>query len=188
MQREHVQPIVKITAKLVLSDGAREITVGRCENSHINPNGPCSSQPLKLLVLQCAQQLRLQFEGYFSDFIEQQSSLVCQFQAPDLLADCSGKCAFLVTEQFTLEQSRGDGGAVYLHKIAACAIAQSMDCARNQFLSRSCLAENQHGSIAGCNCFHLIQHLRQRRALTDNVFEVERIANFFLEISLLFQQ
>jgi len=47
-----------------------QIAVGGGDNPHVHADGPGSSQPLKFMVLKCTQQFWLQFERYFSDFIE----------------------------------------------------------------------------------------------------------------------
>ena len=69
-QRRHldgkdIQPVVEIAAEQSIGDHLLEIAVRRRDQPHVNPLSACAPQPLELLFLQCAQQLRLNLRaGY----------------------------------------------------------------------------------------------------------------------------
>ena len=52
-----------------------------------------------------------------------------------------------MAEEFALQQSLGEGGAVHGHEGLGCSWAIAMDGASDQFLARAGLARNQHGSV-----------------------------------------
>src|SRR6476659_3149662 len=164
------------------------MAMGSGDDSNVHADGTGPTQPLKFVVLKRAQQFRLQFERYFSDFVEQQRALVGQFQSPDFLADGFGKSTLLVAEQLALQQSGGNGGAVYLHEVSAGPVAEAMDRARDKFFSGSCFSQDQNRSFAGRHSFHLFQDLPKRPTLPNDVLEVERVANFLFQVLLFLPQ
>src|SRR6186997_1189112 len=59
---------------------------------------------------------------------------------------------------------------------------------RDQFLSRSRLAEQQHRGITWRDCLDQLQHLSQGRAVADDLIEVHLAAYLFFEVKLLLGQ
>ena len=74
-----------------------------------------------------------------------------QLKAADALRDGAGEGAALMSEEFALQQSGGDGGAVQFHEGTGMPRAQIMERPRNQFLSRPSLAIDKDGGIGGGN-------------------------------------
>ena len=66
----------------------------------------------ELAILQHAQDLPLQRQRHVADFVEEERAAVALLEAADALAGRAGEGAFLVAEEFALEQLLGDGGAV----------------------------------------------------------------------------
>ena len=75
MQREHVQPIVQVCAKLVLINHRLEITIGGGNEADVGPDRPIATNPLEFLVLDRMEQLRLEFERHFPDLVEKERAL-----------------------------------------------------------------------------------------------------------------
>ena len=63
-------------------------------------------EPLELVLLQHAQQLRLHFEWRFPDFVQQYRSMIRQFEASNSLRSRTGERAALVAEQVRRDQRR----------------------------------------------------------------------------------
>jgi hypothetical protein len=124
------------------------------------------------MILQDAEQLGLHFQWNFPNLIEEERASIGQFEAPDFLADGTGKCAFFVAEQFAFQQTRGNSRAVQGHKKLLVAAAGAVNGASDQSLSRTGLAQNQHTRVAAGDDRNLIQHLLQRRTLADNLLEM----------------
>ena len=91
----------------------RDYDASRQSGAHPRGSRVCS-QALELLLLQHAQELRLQFQRYVANFVEEKSALVGKFETTDLLRDRSCECALLVSEQFALQQAERDRGAIQL--------------------------------------------------------------------------
>src|SRR3989449_9067477 len=62
-----------------------------------------TADPLELLLLQDAQQLRLELERDLADLVEEQRAAVGHLEAADLLGDGAGEGAPLVPEELALE-------------------------------------------------------------------------------------
>src|SRR5271165_3227120 len=101
------------------------------------------------MVLQDAEQLGLQLQRYFSDLVQEESALIRQFQAPNLLADRPGECALLVAEQFAFQKTRGNRRAVQGYKGSVLTLAGVMDGAGDKPLAGSGFAQDQNRRFAG---------------------------------------
>ena len=116
--RKDVQTVEEIAPELPRFDHRRQITIGRRDQPYIDADRARAAEPLEFLLLQHAEEFRLQLEGNVTDFVEEQRSAVRELEAADLLRDGAGKCPFFVAEELALEQAGGNGGAVQLHERA----------------------------------------------------------------------
>src|SRR6185369_14264244 len=108
IDREHVQSVIQIAAKLLFLNHLLEIRI-RCRNyANIHSQRARASESLKLVLLQHTQQLRLQLGRNVFDFVKKDRALMCKLKAPDPSIDRSGKRAFLVSEQLAFEKSGGN--------------------------------------------------------------------------------
>ena len=122
--REHVEAVVEIAAELLVGDHLREVAVGRRDQPDVDADGPGAAQALELLLLQHAQELRLQLERDVADLVEEQRAAIGQLEPADLLRDGAGEGALLVAEELALEQPRRNRGAVELDERPRAAAAQ----------------------------------------------------------------
>src|SRR5215470_5042241 len=120
----------------------------------------------------------------FADFVEKERAFVSQFKASRFLRDSSGEGAFLMTEQFTLQESKGNRRAIQFDKSALAARTEIVNCTGDEFLASSCLAQDQHTRICGRHHRYQLQRALQCGALADDLAKLG--ANFFLEIDSLF--
>src|ERR1700685_1022703 len=74
---------------------------------------------------------------------------------------------------------------VDLHEYAVLAPAMFVNCTGNQLLPRSCFAEQQYGSISGCNSFYELQNVLERRTVSHNLREIYVAADFLFEVKIL---
>src|SRR5207253_3689410 len=114
--REDVQPVVEVVAEGPGRHHLREISVGRRDESDVDSFGARAAEPFELLLLEHAQQLRLELERNVADFVEEEGPAVRQLEAPDPLRDGAREGPSLVAEQLALEKTGRDGGAVELHE------------------------------------------------------------------------
>ena len=78
----------------------------RCHDPHVDTLRPRAAEPLELLLLQHAQQLRLELERNVADLVEEERAAVGELEAADLLRDRAGERAALVAEELALEKPR----------------------------------------------------------------------------------
>ena len=137
---EHVQAIIEVVAKLAVGDHLRQVAVRRRHQAHVHPDRSRAPQALELLLLQHAEELRLQLRWDVADLVEEERPLVGQLEAANFLRDGAGEGAFLVAEQLALDQPCGDGRAVELDEGPVAAGAQLVEGAGDEFLAGAGLA------------------------------------------------
>ena len=66
--------------------------------------GPTAPQAFKLLLLQYAQQFRLQCRWNIADLVQEESTFVRKLKTAKLLGNCTSKGTFLVAKKLALQQ------------------------------------------------------------------------------------
>ncbi|SRR5258707_11034564 len=94
VNREYVQSIEQIGAKLCSSTMAIKSLFGRGNQASICAKCAGTAQPFKLPFLQDAQKFWLQINGNFTGFVKKYGSLRCQLKTPYALRDRSGERPF----------------------------------------------------------------------------------------------
>src|SRR5207302_7198921 len=151
----------------------------------IHLDGPRPAQPFELMVLQNPKQLGLQLQRDFADFVEEESALIRQFQAPNLLADRSSKCTLLVAEQFAFQQTGGNGSAIQADETSVLTLAGAMDGAGDQPLAGSSFPQKQDRRLADGDDRNLIQHLFEGRTLSDDLLKMKARMGFPLQVAFV---
>jgi len=91
-----------------------------------------------------------------------------------------------VTEQLALQQPGGNRGTIEFHEGPFPSIAEIVQGPRDQLLPAARFTEYQHGRTGGRDGLNLFEHLLQGATVADDLLEVVRGLNFFLEIDLFF--
>ena len=182
---KHIQPVVQIAAEQAVGDHLLEIAIGGRDQPHVNPLRPGAPQPLELLLLQRAQQLRLNLRRNVPGFVEKQRAAVGELQAADLAAGRAGKRAPLVSEELAFDQRCRKRRQVQAHERPIAARAEVVDGAREHLFARAGLATNQDRGIGRRHGFDGPQHALERRALADDAAEIVVQPNLGLEVLLL---
>jgi len=99
-----------------------------------------ATQSLELLFLQHAQQFGLQRQRNVANLVKEQSSLVGQLKAANLLCDRSGEGTFLVTKKLAFQKIQWDGSTIQSYKRMSTPRADIVNRVRDQFLARACLS------------------------------------------------
>ena len=180
-----VQPVVEIAPEASRLDHRLEVAVRRRDQAHVDAQRARAAEALELLLLEHAQELRLELDRDVAHFVQEERSAVGQLEAPDALRDRARERAALVAEELALEQARRDGGAVDLDEAALAPRAALVDRARDQLLAGARLAADQHRRAGGRHRLHQLQHLPERGRLADDVVEVVRGADLLLEVDVL---
>src|SRR5260370_31223925 len=145
--------------------------MGRSYDPNVGSLRPRAAQTLEFTLLKDTKQFRLQLKWDVNDFIEKQRTLVRQFQPANFLRNRAGEGSSLVSEQFTLQEACGNGCAVELDKIPFVATAAFVNGTRDEFLTRPCLAEQNHGRITCGYGFNQSEHPAEKRTLPHDSFE-----------------
>ena len=91
----------------VLPPSPFQIDIRGCNDSGVDFDKRSPADTLDFVILQKAQQLDLKGTRQFADFIEEESSSFCSFNAPLSLNVSTGERAFFMTEEFTLQKFSG---------------------------------------------------------------------------------
>jgi len=84
-------------------DFLRQIARGRGNHAHIHAHGPRVADFADFSVLQHAQQLDLQIQRQFADFIEKKRAGVCLREQPRMLRGRARERAFHMPEEFAFQ-------------------------------------------------------------------------------------
>ena len=106
-----------------------------------------AAEPLEAALLEHAQQLGLRDQRHVADLVEEQRAVVGQLEASRLAIVRAGERAFLVAEDFRLEQRVGQRRAVDRLELGDAAAAQLVDHPRDDFLARAGRSEDQHRDV-----------------------------------------
>jgi hypothetical protein len=68
-----MQPVVKITSELVFFHHPHQVPIGCGDEPDVRPNSAIAADTLKLLVLDGAEQFRLEFERHLADLVEKRA-------------------------------------------------------------------------------------------------------------------
>jgi hypothetical protein len=185
---EDVEPVEQILAEFAFLDHLRQVAVGGGDDAHIHLDGPVAAHSLEFLLLQYAQQLGLQFQWDFSNFVEKNRAAMSQFEAADTLSRSAGIGAFFVSEQFGLEQSGRNRRAVQFHERVFPARTETMNGAGNQFLAGSGFSLNQYASPGRGYLADLLHDVLQPRARTDDLLDVSIVLQLPAQIAVFGQQ
>ena len=143
--RHHVEPVVQILPKTAGLHGLLKVAVGGGQNPDIDPNLTRSSQPLKLALLENAQQFDLEIRRQVTDLVQKNSPPVGQLKLALFLAGRPGKGAPLMAEQLVFEQLGRQRRAVDGNKRMVDPRAPLVDGPGQHLFAGAALAQQQHG-------------------------------------------
>src|SRR5262245_4771873 len=103
MNREHMQPVVKVLAEFAFCYQLRQVAVCRRDEPHVYFDCLCAAKAFKLLFLQHAKQLWLQLTRNVTDFVEKECAAISEFEAAGPALHRTGKRPLLVAEEFAFE-------------------------------------------------------------------------------------
>ena len=103
-QGHDIQAIIKVLTKALLPHFTREIAIGCGNQADIHGFFLDSTQPAKSLVFNYLEQFGLNVDFHFADFIQEERAAVCQFKQSRFVSNSSCKSAFVITEEFRLQE------------------------------------------------------------------------------------
>src|SRR5207237_6575102 len=132
---KNVQAEIEVLPQLAAADSLLGIFVGCRDDAYVYRSFGFASEAAHFAVFQDAKQFRLRGSGHFADFIEKQSAGVGQFKTADAALGRAGKCAALMTEDFTLHERFGNWRAVDGDERAAGARRKAVNGPRDNFFA-----------------------------------------------------
>ena len=109
---DDIETVEQILAEPTMLDLGFQVAVGRGENAHIGPQGGVASDPGKFPRLEDSEQFALDFQGHFTDFVEEQGASVALLETALPLGHGPGESPFFMAEQFAFKQIGRDRGTV----------------------------------------------------------------------------
>ena len=158
-QREHRQAVQQVFPEPSLLDRHLGVAVGRGDDPDVGGELFGSSDPVEGGGLEHAQQLDLHLRDHFRDLVQEDGAAGGAFEIPRVLLDGAGEAAFLVAEQFPLDQRRGDGTAVDRDEGTGVARALLVQGTRDQLLAGAAFAHDQHRQRGGGHLLDLLVQL-----------------------------
>ena len=99
-----VEAVVEVQAEEAVPDGGPEVAVGRGDEADVGLDRPRPADALEGLVLEDAQELRLERGADVADLVEEHRPAVGDLELPALLLVRAREGALLVAEQLGLEE------------------------------------------------------------------------------------
>ena len=141
---DHVEAEEQILAKGAALDGRLQILVGGGDDPRFEANPLVAAQGPDLMLLERAQQPRLQFDGQLADFIQEDRARAGRRQQPLPRLGGPGESAFDVPEQLAFNQGGRQRPAINRDKGLIAPGALGVDGPRHQFLARAAFAHDQN--------------------------------------------
>src|SRR5690348_10775828 len=113
---EDTQAIIEVSAKAAGFGLSEKVPVSGRNETDSDRSGALVTHALELALLQNAQQLALEFERNFTDFVQKQCAAVSQIEAADSIPHSPRERPADVAEKLTLKKFFGDGSAVHTYE------------------------------------------------------------------------
>ena len=95
-ERKHVEAVIEVFAKTPGGHLLAHVPVGGGEHADVEGNGFFAAHPLHLALLEHPQQLGLEAEGHFGNFVEKQRAVLGLFKLSGLGTHGPREGTFLV--------------------------------------------------------------------------------------------
>ena len=99
VERDDVDSVIEIFAKLSFADELFEILVGGRYDTHVHFDGLHPADAGEFPFLKDSQQFGLSHSAEIPNFVEEQGAAVCEFKLSDPAGCCIGKGALFVPEE-----------------------------------------------------------------------------------------
>ena len=180
-----VETVVQVLPECVGGDPLFQIAVGRRDDPDVDAHGLRASEPLDLAFLEHAQQLDLHVEGQVADLVEKDRRVIGQFEPADLPRQRAGKGALLPAEQLALDERARNRRAVDAHHDATAPRTLLVNLGRDEFLSGTRFAEQQHRRIGRGHLSRLFEDALDGGASSNDDTGAEALLHLSPEVEIL---
>ena len=168
MYQDDCQAMVKVLPELSLENLLPQVLVGCRYDPHIHLDVLVAAHPVDPVLLQGPEHFRLSRQAHVSYLIQKYGTPVgrLEFSCPVLAR--AGKGVLHMAEKLTLDQFRGDGGAVDLHHGLLRALALLVQPVGDQLFPGPVVTRDQNTRVRRGNLVNDLLDLCDLRALTDH--------------------
>src|SRR4029077_5378328 len=159
----------QIGAESGFANRVLQILIRSGQKADVELDGPRAADADEFALLKDAQQLGLQRQREFADFVEEHAATFGDLEQPFLLANSAGERPFLVPEQLAFEKRFRQCRAIQRHERLIFALAVFVNGTRGKLFARAAFAVDQNCGIAGSNLLNELVDLAHARALADHV-------------------
>jgi len=152
-EHEAGEAVVEVAAETAVVEPRRDVDVGRRQHPHVDPDR-CLAERLDLLLLEGAQQLRLQTGRHLADLVEEEGAAVGAGE-PATARSHPGRHPLADAEQLRFEQRLRNGSTIDRDERLPRTRRGEVQCAGQQLLADPGLADDQHRQVAGGERLHL---------------------------------
>ena len=161
--------IPEILAELPLGHHRGQVAMGGRHDPHIDVNRFVPSHALHPTVLKNSQQADLGGQGQLADLVQKQRSTVGPLEPSLPRLHRAGEGPAFMAEQLRVDQLRRDRSTVHAQERAVGPRRLGVEHARDDFLARSRLAENENGGIVAGNQGHTLHDVLKSRICPTTV-------------------
>ncbi len=172
VERHHVEAVIEIFAEAAGLGLRGEVAVGGGDDAGVKLDGLAAAEPLKLALLQDAEELGLELWGEFADFVQEHSAAGGEFELAGLAVHSAREGAFLVAEEFAFEETFAEDGAVEGKKGPVGTAAGAMDRLGDDLLAGAAFAEEEDGGFRGGGALGEAEDAKPVGALADDAGEL----------------
>ena len=181
LNAEHRKPEKEVFAEIAGGDLLFEIAVGGGDDPQIDLRRTGFADFDEFAAFEYAQQLGLQLDGHFADFVEKQRSPVSLLKKPFLVFRGARETPGAVPEQFAFEQLLGDGRTVDRHERLLGAGTGMVYRLREDLLAGSGFAGEQDRGVRRGDLARQCDGLPESFRRTDDAVERMFVGEFLLE-------
>ena len=141
---DDVEAVIEVLAETPFLHEREQIDVGGGDDAHVYLELFGTAEAHELALLNHAQEFGLGFRTDSGDFIEEDRSLVGNFEKALFGRDSAGERASHMAEELRFEKVDGNGAGVDRHKGAVCACGSRMNRLCDQLFSGAALSADQN--------------------------------------------
>ena len=157
------QPEVEILPELLRRHQRAQVAIGRRDDTHVDPPLTGAANPAHRVIIQHAQQARLQLQRQLANLVQEQDAALRAFEGTRVIRVRAGEGTSLVTEQLALDQIGRNGAAIKHHERRTRAGADAVNEMRENILAGARLAGEGQGHVSRSELADQRIHLPHRR-------------------------
>src|SRR5690242_10459092 len=181
-----VNAMKEVATEGILLDEIFQIAMSGDEDAVIHLSGIIASDALDLSLFEGAKQLGLHGKRHIADVVEEEGAAIGLLEFADMTGAGSGERAFLVAEEFGLDEFGGNGGAVEGDEGCFAARGFLVNGASDKLFAGTRFAQNADAGFTGGHAVDLSEELLHGGTRANELALAEAVAKlavFFFKIA-----